>query len=286
MTTTTKTRTSPVVRSSSDPLRLDRGETVHVGVDVHKCTYHVAVASNRRGLIATWVQPARPQVLLERLQCIRRASPRWPTRPGRLASPWHAASRPRATRPGSSPPRSCCSPSAPRPRATGSTAAGWRCWCRRDCCGPCGSPPNRRRPTARSAAGRTARGEVPHRPAADQGVPPAARHRRASRPGELVEASGRGVTLAGAVTRTAVLPGRVVGRAGARRATGDAGDEVPARSGSFSRQSLPGERPCLRISCICPSNGASRPRRARTDGTRPMCPLESSSAPSHRLLRI
>ena len=62
--------------------------------------------------------------------------------------------------------------------------------------------------------------------------------------------------------------------------------KTTARSGSFSRQSLPGERPCLRISCICPSNGASRPGRARTDGTRPMCPLESSSAPSHRLLRI
>jgi transposase len=71
MTTTTKTQTSSVVRNSSDPLRLDCDETVHVGVDVHKRTYHVAVVSDQRGLIATWVQPARPEVLLERLRPIR-----------------------------------------------------------------------------------------------------------------------------------------------------------------------------------------------------------------------
>jgi transposase len=68
MTTTQKS----VVRKSSDPLRLERGERVHVGVDVHKATYHVAVVSDRRGLIATWVQPARPEVLTERLQPIRK----------------------------------------------------------------------------------------------------------------------------------------------------------------------------------------------------------------------
>ena len=71
MTTTQKPQALSVVRPSTDPLRLDRGETVHVGVDVHKRTYHIALVSNQRGLIATWVQPARPEVLLERLQPIR-----------------------------------------------------------------------------------------------------------------------------------------------------------------------------------------------------------------------
>jgi transposase len=72
MTTTKKTRTSSIVRNPSDPLHLDRGETVHVGVDVHKRTYHVADDSDPRGLIATWVQPARPEVLLERLRPIQK----------------------------------------------------------------------------------------------------------------------------------------------------------------------------------------------------------------------
>jgi transposase len=69
--TTAKMRRRSVVRTSSDPLRLEPGETVHVGVDVHKATFHVAVCSNARGLLTTWVQPARPEVLLERLRLIR-----------------------------------------------------------------------------------------------------------------------------------------------------------------------------------------------------------------------
>src|SRR4051812_34156720 len=68
--TDTKPRKLSVVRNSSDPLRLDQGETVHVGVDVHKATYHVAVYSGSRGVLATWVQPARPQLLLERIATI------------------------------------------------------------------------------------------------------------------------------------------------------------------------------------------------------------------------
>src|SRR5512142_2442475 len=71
MTTTQKSRASFVVRTSSEPLRVERGERAHVGVDVHKRTYHVAVVTDRRGLIAAWVQPASPEVLLERLRPIR-----------------------------------------------------------------------------------------------------------------------------------------------------------------------------------------------------------------------
>jgi len=44
---------------------------VHAGVDVHKASSSVALFSDRRGLIATWVQPARAEVLLERLRPIR-----------------------------------------------------------------------------------------------------------------------------------------------------------------------------------------------------------------------
>lgn len=69
MTTTTPKQT---VRLKSDPLRLERGETVHVGVDVHKRAYHVAVLSDHRGYLATWVQPADPALLCDRLRPIRK----------------------------------------------------------------------------------------------------------------------------------------------------------------------------------------------------------------------
>jgi transposase len=67
----TKARKLSVTRTPHDALRLDEAEVVHVGVDVHKATYHVAVLSDRRGLLATWVQPARPELLLERLATIK-----------------------------------------------------------------------------------------------------------------------------------------------------------------------------------------------------------------------
>jgi transposase len=67
----TKSRKLAVVRTSTQPLRLDPGEAVHVGVDVHKASYSVALYSDRRGLITTWVQPARPEILLERLSPLR-----------------------------------------------------------------------------------------------------------------------------------------------------------------------------------------------------------------------
>ena len=45
-------------------------ERVWVGVDTHKRTYHVAVYSDQRGILATWVQPAKPEVLVRRLEPI------------------------------------------------------------------------------------------------------------------------------------------------------------------------------------------------------------------------
>jgi transposase len=67
----TNTRKLTVVRKPNEPIRLEQGEAVHVGVDVHKASYSVALFSDRRGLIATWVQPARAEVLIERLRPLR-----------------------------------------------------------------------------------------------------------------------------------------------------------------------------------------------------------------------
>ena len=58
-------------RRHTAPFRLDEGERVHVGIDVHKATYSIAVYSGDRGLLATWAQPADPEVLLGRLRPIR-----------------------------------------------------------------------------------------------------------------------------------------------------------------------------------------------------------------------
>jgi transposase len=68
-----KTRTLSIVRTPNHPLRLEPSEAVHVGVDVHKATYSVALYSDGRGVLTTWVQPARPEVLIERLSPIREA---------------------------------------------------------------------------------------------------------------------------------------------------------------------------------------------------------------------
>jgi transposase len=64
MTATKKARTA---RPSSSALHLDAGEIAHVGVDVHKASYHVAIVSDLRGLVASWTQPASPDLLVERL---------------------------------------------------------------------------------------------------------------------------------------------------------------------------------------------------------------------------
>jgi transposase len=72
MTTPKSTRARTASRTPAEPLRLEPGESAFVGVDVHKATYHVAVVGDR-GVLATWVQPARaePLLVLERLAPIR-----------------------------------------------------------------------------------------------------------------------------------------------------------------------------------------------------------------------
>jgi transposase len=67
----TKARKLKIVRSSNRPLRLEPCDAVHVGVDVHKASYSVALYSPERGLLDTWVQPALPELLLERLRPLR-----------------------------------------------------------------------------------------------------------------------------------------------------------------------------------------------------------------------
>jgi len=60
-----------IARPTSSPIRLEEGEVLHVGVDAHKVTYYVAVLSDRRGLLATWAQPADPELLVEKLEPFR-----------------------------------------------------------------------------------------------------------------------------------------------------------------------------------------------------------------------
>src|SRR5262245_13710870 len=67
----TNTRKLTLVRKPNEPIRLEVGEAVHVGVDVPKASSSVALFRDRRGLIATWVQPARAEALLERLRPLR-----------------------------------------------------------------------------------------------------------------------------------------------------------------------------------------------------------------------
>ena len=62
---------TPAARPSSRVLRLEKGEAVHVGVDVHKHTYHVALLSDVWGFVTTWVQPADPELLVQRLRPIQ-----------------------------------------------------------------------------------------------------------------------------------------------------------------------------------------------------------------------
>jgi transposase len=66
------TRTTSASHDTDFPVGLDAREVVHVGVDVHKATYHVALYSTTRGVVTTWVQPASPQALVDRLMPIRK----------------------------------------------------------------------------------------------------------------------------------------------------------------------------------------------------------------------
>ena len=63
-----RNRPSPAASVSSRALQLVEGESVYVGVDVHKHTYHVALLSDVRGFVTTWVQPADPELLVQRLR--------------------------------------------------------------------------------------------------------------------------------------------------------------------------------------------------------------------------
>jgi transposase len=65
------TKMTRIVRPTSSAIRLDDGEVLHVGVDAHKATYHVALLSDRRGFLATWVQPADPELLVSKLKPFR-----------------------------------------------------------------------------------------------------------------------------------------------------------------------------------------------------------------------
>lgn len=61
------------VREVSQAVAVTLEEKVHVGVDVHKRSYHVAIWGAERGWIATWVQPADNHLLLARLGPMRQA---------------------------------------------------------------------------------------------------------------------------------------------------------------------------------------------------------------------
>jgi hypothetical protein len=94
-----RAQVSPADRPSSRSLALESGKVVHVGVDVHRHTYHVAVLGDVRGFVTTWVQPASPELLVRRLRPAWGGSPRSSTRPAPPASPWCAGSGPRGSPP-------------------------------------------------------------------------------------------------------------------------------------------------------------------------------------------
>ena len=62
----------PTAGKKSKALSAQSGEILHVGIDVHRRSYAVAVWSDRRGHVAQWTQPAEPGVLLARLAPCKR----------------------------------------------------------------------------------------------------------------------------------------------------------------------------------------------------------------------
>ncbi|MFW6162046.1 MAG: IS110 family transposase [Planctomycetota bacterium] len=52
-------------------IRLLKEERAFVGIDVHKDSYSVSVAADRRKVVARWVQPADPLAVVRRLEPIR-----------------------------------------------------------------------------------------------------------------------------------------------------------------------------------------------------------------------
>lgn len=67
----TQPRKHTVARTPTHPLGLEAGDVGHVGVDIHKGPYSVALLGNDRELISIWVQPARPEVHIEQLRPLR-----------------------------------------------------------------------------------------------------------------------------------------------------------------------------------------------------------------------
>ena len=184
----TKPRKLTIVRTPTQPLRLEPGVAVHVGVDVHKASYSVALYSNGRGVLTTWVQPARPgdphraaapgpgggrpSRLRGRAHRLR-PGPLPPGRglQGRGHRPLEAAGPGRPggqERPPGLPPAGPALGQGPAPPGPGPHRAGG------------GRPPS-------SAAPGAARPQDPLGPGSDQEFLAAARDRRAGRPGSLVE---------------------------------------------------------------------------------------------------
>lgn len=65
------THTEQKKRTPSKRIKLDSGEKVFVGVDVHRKTYAVALWSESRGLIKHWSQPSQAGVLITHLDRIK-----------------------------------------------------------------------------------------------------------------------------------------------------------------------------------------------------------------------
>ena len=172
----TNTRKLTVVRKPNDQIHLEEGEAVHVGVDVHKASYSVALFSDRRGLIATWVQPARAEVLLERLRPIREGIAQVVYEAGPTSSAL-------AHRPGPRP-LAAAGPAQPggQERPPGLPPAGAALG---QGAAPPGARPHRAgggRPPGAAAAG-AAGPQDPRRPVPDQELLASARPRRAGRTG-------------------------------------------------------------------------------------------------------
>lgn len=61
----------PTVARKSKAFLVESGETLHVGVDVHRRSYAVAVWSDKRGHVAQWTQSAEPNALVKRLSPLK-----------------------------------------------------------------------------------------------------------------------------------------------------------------------------------------------------------------------
>ncbi len=60
----------PSDRSKFDELRLADGGIAHIGVNVRRASYRGAVVTDQRDLVAAWLQPASPVLLVDRLASV------------------------------------------------------------------------------------------------------------------------------------------------------------------------------------------------------------------------